>query len=106
MLIASLLHLIAGLLFGSLGFRVHVLVFYGAAALVVVIGAAATTDLSTGAAFLHAVLALFGVSIGFGIGAALAAWRAQARGADSAETQDRLPRLFGSGPWPSIGGGC
>lgn len=105
MLTASLLHLVAGLLFGVLGFRVHVLLFYGLAALVVVTGAAFSTSLTISGAFGHGILALFAVAFGYGIGAAVAAWRARTQPSEAADAKDRLPRLFGRGPWPSIDGG-
>lgn len=102
MLTASLLHLIAGLLFGALGFRVQVLLFYGAAALMVVTGAALGTAMTSSAAVGHAILALTVVSFGYGVGAAVATWRARTQDGGSTDVKDRLPRLFSGSPWPPL----
>lgn len=104
MLSASLLHLLAGFLFGGLGFRVPVLLVYGLGNVIVATGAIWTAGLTVWEAVGSVALAMVAASIGYLIGAGFAYWRHRAAEQRSDGAHDRLPRLFGFGPWPSIGG--
>lgn len=104
MLSASILHLLAGALFGGLGFRVPVLIVYGLGNVIVGAGAIWTAGLTVWEALGSLALAMVAASIGYLVGAGLAYRRHRAAEQSSDGAHDRLPRLFGFGPWPSIGG--